>query len=328
MTAFIAMFQRYLPALLLGLVFLFVTKPADAWNSSTDSLRICNTDQNNDVNVALASKAVPGGIAALMRAGWRREGWWRVKAGRCELTMRLRDVQNYEIWLYVQVVGGSEITWPTPKEQFCVHPTKAFEAFAWSKGEIQKCAKGERLETFWHMSSLYNEADNYSIYSVANRTIELKFDYGKSAARPKSSTAAPSVPPKIASIHPDTGKLVQTKKYLADLSFEMKLYASFFPANDAAIIRQYIAKITSPSKYELLRCTYNQEIVNGEFRTTGEDYWYNSVDPDYLNLVRRLTKRDFFAKVYGILAVNSCPATLDAANEFEERNIVAASKLK
>lgn len=176
---------------LLALVLLAAAWPALAWDEG-DPLRICNKNRDHDVSVAYAVQAVPHGIAALLASGWQRAGWWRIPAGRCQHTMELRDVQNYEIWLYVRVVGGDQIFWKGRDARFCLHPDDAFEQFAWKREELQTCAAGERLETFSYMGSLYNADDAYSIYSVANRTIDLDFTY---AAAASPSPARQPTPP-------------------------------------------------------------------------------------------------------------------------------------
>ncbi|MGH8175760.1 MAG: DUF1036 domain-containing protein [Steroidobacter sp.] len=328
MSAFNSARRRNFFALLSGLVFLPLTWQAKAWDSDTDSLRICNKNGTHDVAVAVASKAAPWGVAALAGAGWRREGWWTVKAGRCEHTMFLRDVQNYEIWLYVAVVRGEQVSWPTSKERFCLHPTKAFEAFAWSKKEIQACGQDERLETFSHITSLYNQDDAHSLYSVENRTIDLNFTYNQAAARPPPSTAAPAnrdPSPR----HPDIGKLVQTKigRSVAGMRFSLRMFAIADPAN-GGILRDYADRLGPTSAYEMLICTYNAEIVNREFRKEEHTFWYNSVPPSFLELMRQLSTRETLARSYGVLAAGSCPTSLNAALELEEKNARAAAKLR
>lgn len=176
--------------------------PAQAWTSNMDSVRLCNKNQNHDIDVAVVSKGVPKGIAALMAAHWRHNAWYTVKAGKCELTMPLYDVQNYEIWLYVQVVGGEQIHWNHRlNDRFCLHPTEALEFSSWAKKDLQTCAAGQRLETFSYITSLYNADDAYSIYSVENRTIDLSFDYTKPTV-PRASATPPAAKtsPKAANI--------------------------------------------------------------------------------------------------------------------------------
>jgi hypothetical protein len=170
--------SRWMSALL-AFGLLAPALPAFAWEPG-DALVICNRNQDHDVVLAYASKAVPGGIAALLASGWHRAGWWTIPAGRCENTMELHDVQNYEIWLHVQVVGGKQIFWQdrgAGNGRFCLHPTEAFNQFSRQQQDLQACRAGETLETFSYMASLYNADDTYSIYSVANRTIDLDFTY-------------------------------------------------------------------------------------------------------------------------------------------------------
>ncbi|MBJ7573842.1 DUF1036 domain-containing protein [Luteimonas sp. MC1828] len=163
---------------LLSVALLAPTSPAAA--APGDALIICNKNQTYDVALAIATKAVPRGIAALMASGWRREGWWTIPAGRCENTMTLRDVQNYEIWLHVLVAGGTQIYFSGAGGQdanVCLHPTKAFDEFSWNPQDMQACRAEERRERFSYMGSVYVEDDAYSIYNHENRTLDLEFTY-------------------------------------------------------------------------------------------------------------------------------------------------------
>ena len=192
------------------------TAPAHAWEPDMDELRICNKHPSRDVVVAYAAKAVPGGFAALLGAGWSRGGWYQVRVGHCAHVMVLRDVQNYEIWLHVRASGGTQVHWPQGSERFCVHDD-AFEARGSSLADMQRCRAGERLEAFSYMTSLYNVDDAYSIHSVSNRTIDLAFNYDEPeggaappqpAAPPARRPAAVPAPP-TASIPRPVARFVQ-----------------------------------------------------------------------------------------------------------------------
>ncbi|MGB3810887.1 MAG: DUF1036 domain-containing protein [Parvibaculum sp.] len=320
--------ETFLAPLLAGVLSIPLVGPAQAWDSTTDSLRVCNTNKSHDVVVAVVTKAVPWGIAALIASGWRRQGWWEVPAGRCQHTVQLQDVQSYEIWVYVQVIGGSEIQWPTSKEVFCIHETDAFETYAYSKEELQKCGAGESLETFSYMTSIDNLDDNFSIFRVENVTVNLDFIYEKSAndpAQPPTAQASTSTAPQ----HPDIGKLVQTQIAPARaVVLTLRLWKLGSAADDAALIDQYASRLDQPSDYEILTCTYNEDIVDGEFRRTERTFWHNNVHPDYLELIRQLTTREDLARIFGVRAVSACPASLDEATEALTQNAKEAANLR
>lgn len=166
-------------AALLTLGLLLSTPLALAWEVG-DALIVCNRNPSHDVELAITTKAVPHGIGALLGAGWRKEGWWVIPARRCQNTMTLRDVQNYEIWMYVHVVGGTQIYFQGRGGQdlkVCLHTAKGFNRFSWKLQDMQACLANERLETLSYMGSLYSVDDTYSIYNHENRTIDLNFTY-------------------------------------------------------------------------------------------------------------------------------------------------------
>lgn len=320
--------KRFLALLLAGVLSASLIEPAEAWDSTTDSLLVCNTNKNHDVVVAVATQAIPWGIAALMATGWRRQGWWNIPAGKCEYTVHLQDVKYYEIWLHVEVTGGDQIEWPTRKEKFCVHPANAFEAYVWSKEELQKCGNGERLETFSYMTNIDNLEDQFSIYRMSNITVDLDFTYQKSThspAQPETALKDGETSPR----HRGTGKLVGEKTWPSNtVSMTLKLWKLTSPAADDAVIERYTSRLDQPSDYEILTCTYDSEVVNGQLRRMELSFWHNSVHPDYLELIRQLSTRESLARIYGIRAVSACPASLDEATGLIEQNAREAANLR